>query len=363
MTFLKSLRAAILLAASLLLFLPAYSAETSLTSRGTGIINSPNIQKAEEAAKQDAYTKAMTQHALKLVPLSSAYAVLNRIPWFISDRGMQDASVIRLISKNQQLNIVYVTYEFRVKDDPLRQWISTNKFDVAAESRPRVLIAVTTTAAGENSREWWNTNGKKKYSGFESKLASELTQWGENVFTEAHESRAGGAEPITIASLFKADLLLSGNIRIQSLGGSMNQCILKLNLIDVANRTVIGSWNLSRKAELQAKDMYGLIISTILDELRQKIDQKITIASIPAFETTICIDNIKNRESYQKVYNALVSTDGVLEIQISNIYGHSICHMAKIKGTINDIMQNFKNRNIPGIDIQIKDDYARLIIE
>jgi hypothetical protein len=363
MTFSRILRAAILLAASLLLFLPAYSAETSLTSQGTGIINSPNIQKAEEAAKQDAYTKAMTQHALKLVPQSSAYAVLNKLPGLLTERGMQDATVIRLVSKNQQLNIVYVTYTFTLKDDFLRQWISTNKFDVPAEFRPRIMLAVTTSATGESSREWWNSTGKKKYSGFESRLASELSQWGENVFIEAPESRAGGAEPITIASLFKADLLISGNIRIQSLGGSMNQCILKLNLIDVANRAVIGSWNLSRKAELPGKDMYGLIISTILDELRQKIDQKITIASIPAFETTICIDNIKNHESYQKVYEALSETEGILELQTNSIYDHSICHRAKIKGTLNDIMQNFKNRNIPGIDIQIKDDSARLVIE
>jgi hypothetical protein len=363
MTLTKSLRAAIILAASLLISLPAYPAEITLTSQGTGIINSPNIQKAEEAAKQDAYTKALTQHALKLVPQSSAYAVLNKLPGLISERGMQDATVIRLVSKNQQLNFVYVTYEFTVKDDFLKQWISTNRFDVAAEFRPRVMLAVTTTAPGESSREWWNSTGIKKYSGFEKMLASVLAQWGENVFTEAPESRAGGVEAITIASLFKADLLLSGSIRIQPLGGTMNQCILKLNLVTVPGKAVIGSWNLSKKAELPIKDMYGLVISSIQDELKQKIDQKITIASIPSFETTICIDNIKNHESYQRVYEAVASTNGVLEIQISSIYSHSICHRVKIKGTLDEIMRNFKNKNIPGIDIQIKDDSARLIIE
>ncbi len=359
----NGLRAAVILAASLLISLPAYPAETTLTSQGTGIINSPNIQKAEEAAKQDAYTKALTQYVLKLVPQSSAYAVLNKLPGLITERGMQDATVIRLVSKNQQLNFVYATYEFTVKDDFLKQWISTNRFDVAAEFRPRVMLAVTTTAPGESSREWWNSPGKKKYSGFESKLASELAQWGENIFTEAPESRAGGVEAITIASLFKADLLLSGSIRIQPLGGTMNQCTLKLNLVTVPGKAVIGSWNLSKKAELPVKDMYGLVISSILDELRQKIDQKITTASIPSFETTICIDNIKNHESYQKVYDAVASTNGVLEIQISSIYSHSICHRAKIRGTLDEIMQNFKSKNIPGVDIQIKDDSARLVIE
>lgn len=363
MTLTKSLRAAIILAACMLTSLPVYSAEITLTSQGTGIINSPSIQKAEESAKQDAYSKAMTQHALKLVPQSSAYAVLNKLPVLMSERGMQDATVIRLVSKNRQTNVVYATYEFTVKDDFMRQWISANKFDIPAESRPRIMLAVSTTAPGEKNREWWNSTGKIKYSGFESRLASELSQWGENVFIEAPESRAAGAVPITIASLFKAELLLSGSIRVQSLGGSMNQCILKLNLVNVPGKTVIGSWNLSKKAELPVNDMYGLVISSILDELRQKIDQKITLTTTPSFITTICIDNIRDHESYQRVYDALVSTDGVMEIQISSIYGHSICHTAKIKGTLEDIMLSFKSKNLPGIDIQIKDDSARLIIE
>lgn len=363
MTLTKSLRAAIILAACLLTALPSYSAEITLTSQGTGIINSPSIQKAEEAAKQDAYSKAITQHALKLVPQSSAYAVLNKLPVIISERGMQDATVIRLVSRNRQANVVYATYEFTVRDDFLKQWITANKFDIPAEFRPRIMLAVTTTAPGEKNREWWNATGNKKYSGFESRLATELSQWGENVFMEAPESRAAGAIPITIAALFKADLLISGSIRIQPLGGSMNQCILKLNLVSVPGGTVTGSWNITKKAELPVNDMYGLVISSILDELRQKIDQKIKLTSIPAFITTICIDNIINHESYQRVYDALASTDGVMEIQIMSIYGHSICHTAKIKGTLEDIMLNFKNKNIPGIDIQIKDDSARLIIE
>jgi hypothetical protein len=363
MTLKMSLRAAIILAACLLTTLPAYSAEITLTSQGTGIINSPSIQKAEEAAKQDAYSKALTQHALKLVPQSSAYAVLNRLPVLLSERGMQDATVIRLVSKSRQANVIYATYEFTVRDDFLKQWISASKFDVPAEFRPRILLAVTTNVPGEKNREWWNTTGNKKYSGFESRLATELSQWGENVFMGAPESRAAGAVPITIAALFKADLLISGSIRIQPLGGLMNQCILKLNLVNVPGGAVIGSWNLSKKAELPVNDMYGLVISSILDELRQNIDQKITALPTPTFATTICIDNIRNHESYQRVYDALASTDGVMEIQIMSIYGHSICYTAKIKGTLEDIMLSFKNKNIPGIDIQIKDDSARLIIE
>lgn len=363
MTLTKSLRAAIILAACLLAALPSYSAEITLTSQGTGIINNPSIQKAEEAAKQDAYSKAITQHALKLVPQSTAYSVLKKLPVLISERGMQDATVIRLVSKNRQANVIYATYEFTVNDDFLKQWISANKFDIPAEFRPRIMLAVTTTAPGEKNREWWNATGNKKYSGFESRLATELSQWGENIFMEAPESRAAGADPIMIASLFKADLLISGSIRIQPVGGSMNQCILKLNLVNVAGRSVTGTWNISKKAELPVKDMYGLVISSILDDLRQKIDQKITALPTPSFTTTICIDNIKNHESYQRVYDALASTDGVMEIQIKSIYGHSICHTAKIKGTLEDIMLSFKNKNLPGIDIQIKDDSARLIIE
>ncbi|HEY9162867.1 MAG TPA: hypothetical protein VIS94_17460 [Desulfomonilia bacterium] len=363
MTPTKSLKAAVILAACLLTALPSYSAEIILTSQGTGIINSPSIQKAEEAAKQDAYSKAITKHALKLVPQSSVYAVLNKLPGLITERGMQDATVIRLVSKNRQANVVYATYEFTMKDDFLKQWISANRFDIPAEFRPRIILAVTTNSPSEKNREWWNSTGNKKYSVFESRLATELSQWGENVFMEAPESRAAGADPIMIASLFKADLLVSGSIRIQSLGGSMNQCILKLNLVNVSSKSVIGSWNLSKKAEMPVNDMYGLVISSILDDLRQKIDQKITAVSTPAFVTAICIDNIRNHESYQRVYDALASTDGIMEIQISSIYGHSICHTAKIKGTLEDIMLSFKNKNLPGIDIQIKDDSARLIIE
>ncbi len=77
----------------------------------------------------------------------------------------------------------------------------------------------------------------------------------------------------------------------------------------------------------------------------------------------ICLISRPRWQPYQRIYDALASTDGIMEIQIKSIYGHSICHTAKIKGTLEDIMLSFKNKNLPGIDIQIKDDSARLIIE
>jgi len=361
MRFLKNLAAAFLLAAAMLIPLSAH-AEVTLTSEGTGIISSPNIQKALDEAKQDAYLKALTQYALNLAAQSLQYAVMKTFPELVRERGMKDATVIRLVSKNVQVNAVHATYEFRIDDGFIKEWLNLNRYDVPQELRPRVLLAITTSTPGEPVGQWWLNAAQKKYSAFETQLAEELALWGENVFKEAPDSRAVGIDALTVASLFKADLLLSGSVKVQRAASPVNTCTLKLDLVDVASKTVLSSWNISKKAELNSNELYSIIISAVITDIRSKLDSRITNVRIPQFEATICVDNIKSYQSYQNCFEALASTQGISDIEKSSIFGHSICHKARIKGTLDEIMRNFKDKNISA-DIQIKDDTAHIVIE
>jgi hypothetical protein len=361
MRFLKNSVAAFLLAAAMLIPLTAL-ADVTLTSEGTGIISSPNIQKALDEAKQDAYSKALTQYALTLAAQSMQYAVMKTFPELIRERGMKDATIIRLVSKNIQVNAVHATYEFRTDDGFIKEWLKINRYDVPQELRPRVLLAITVSTPGEAAGQWWQNATQKKYSVFESQLAAELALWGENVFTHAPDSRAVGIDALTVASLFKADLLISGTVKVQRGANSVNSCTLKLDLVDVASKTVLSSWNITKKAELNLNELYSIIISAVIVDIRSKLDSRISNVRVPQFEATICIDNIKSYQSYQNCFEALASTQGITEIQKSSIFGHSICHKAKIKGTLDEIMRNFKDKNISA-DIQIKDDSAHIVIE
>ena len=48
--------------------------------------------------------------------------------------------------------------------------------------------------------------------------------------------------------------------------------------------------------------------------------------------------------------------------QISSIRGHSICHVARIKGRLEDVMQAFQSKQASLVDILVKDGAARIVV-
>lgn len=162
----------------------AASAASVLSAQGAAVIEGGNISLAEKIAIQDAYAKAVTMEALKSVAPSSTYAVTKKF-LFLASRGTQDITQYKITARSQQAAYLYLTVEFHINDAFLRDWITQNKYHVPASLRPRILIAVSSNAPGEGLHEWWYMKGRKGYSLFESQLAAELAQWGENVFSQA----------------------------------------------------------------------------------------------------------------------------------------------------------------------------------
>jgi hypothetical protein len=347
------------------LFLPfSARAESIISAQGVASIEGDNVAQAENLAMQDAFHKAIIQESVRNVPQSSVFALLKKLPIFLSSRGTQDISQYKITARTQQGSILSLTVEFRVNDVYLRDWISAQNFTVPSAFRPRILLAVSCNAPGEGLHEWWYLKGKKGYALFESQLALELAQWGENVFKEAPELGvlASGADPLILALKFKADLLIQGSVWFTTLGGNLYQCTLNLNLIDVNTKASLGAWSLTRRGDLSVQDMYAVLISSLLEDLRTRIAQRIVKIAPMIAARQVCIEGIRDFGMHQKLLDALSGLDGVEDIEINTIQGHSICHTIRIKGRLEDIMQNLKSKRIADIDIQVKDDTAHIVI-
>jgi len=302
--------------------------------------------------------------ALKSVAPSSTYAVTKKLPLFLASRGTQDITQYKITARSQQAAYLYLTVEFHINDAFLRDWITQNKYHVPASLRPRILIAVSSNAPGEGLHEWWYMKGRKGYSLFESQLAAELAQWGENVFSQAPDlgMLASGADPQLLAARFGAVLLIKGSLRFTSLGGGLNQCHLNLNLIDVGTKASLGSWTLTRRSDLPVADMQASLIAAISEDLRGRIAPRISAVAPLQASYPICIEGFQNYGVYQKIVEALSAMEGVDSIEISSIRGHAICHVARIKGRLEDVMQAFQAKQASLVDIMVNDGAARIVI-
>jgi len=340
------------------------SAESVLSAQGTAVIEGGNVSLAEKIAIQDAYAKAVTLEVLKSVPPSSTYAVTKKLPVFLASRGTQDVTQYKITARSQQGAYLYLTVEFRINDAFLRDWIAQYKYNVPQAFRPKILIAVSSNTPGEGPHEWWYMKGKKGYSLFESQVAAELALWGENVYVQAPDLGvlASGAEPQLLAARFGAGLLLKGTLRYTALGNGLNQCNLNLNLIEVNSKAVLGSWTLTRRSDLPAADIQTSLIAAFSEDLRNRIASRITAITPPQASYPICIEGFHDYASYQKIVDELSTMEGVESIEISSIRGHAICHIALIKGRLEDVMQAFQTRQASLVDILVKDGAARIVI-
>lgn len=339
------------------------SAENLLSAQGMAAIENGNTTQAEKYAIQNAYAKAVTLEALRGAPQSCFYAVVKKLPVLLAGRGMQDVTQYKITARSQQGNYLFLTVEFKINDGFLRDWIASQKLNVPSAFRPRIMIAVSSNTPGEGQHEWWYFKGKKGYSLFESQLANELTLWGENVYRETPNLGvlASGADPQLLAERFGAGLLIKGTLKYAPPSSGQNQCTLNVSLIDVGTKAVLGTWSLSRRSDLAVADMQAALIAAISEDLRNRITPRIAAITQPMASRAICIEGIRDFAAYQKIVDSLSSLDGVEALEISSIRGHAICHTARIKGRLEDIMQAFQAKQTKGVDILVKDDVARIV--
>ena len=286
-----------------------------------------------------------------------------KLPTFLATRGTQDITQYKITARSQQASYLYLTVEFRINDTFLHEWLAKNKYHVPQAFRPKILIAVSSNAPGEGLHEWWYMKGRKGYSLFETQLAADLAQWGENVFIQAPNLGvlASGAEPLILASRFGAELLITGTLQYTALGSGLNQCNLNLNLIDVNTKAVLGSWKLTRRSDLPAADIQASLIAAFSEDLRNRIMPRITSVSQPRTSYPICIEGMRDYAGYQNIVDSLSAIEWVENIEINSIKGHAICHTARIKGSLEDVMKSFQTRQ-PYTDILIRDGSANIII-
>lgn len=364
MSGMQRLRAVLALLLALLTPPGVLCAATVLTAQGTAAIEGGNIAQSEKNAIQDAYYKAVTQEALRTTPQSSALTVLKKLPALLASRGMQDVTQYKIIARAPQAAVLFLTVEFRINDAFLRDWIAAQKLDVVPVLRPRILVAVSSNAPAEGLHEWWYLKGKKGYSLFESMLAADLAQWGENVFQEAPNIGvlASGADPFLLASRFGASLLLHGTLRYTPLSAGLYQCTLSLNLSDVTSHAKLGAWTLTRKGDMPAADLYAGMIGAISEDVRARIAPRIVKLPPVAAARQVCIENIRDHATYQKILDVLTGLEGVEGIEPNRIAGHSICHTIRLKGRLEDTMQALQTRQAADVDIQVKDETAHIVI-
>jgi hypothetical protein len=104
--------------------------------------------------------------------------------------------------------------------------------------------------------------------------------------------------------------------------------------------------------------MNELMITAFLDKMRNEIVKKVVLVRPILSEKSLCISDIRDYDTYQSMINSLRSMDSVTKIAISRIQGHSICHSILIKGNLQDILDNLKQKQITQADMMVEGDKA-----
>ncbi|HWR68987.1 MAG TPA: hypothetical protein VN416_08205, partial [Desulfomonilia bacterium] len=150
-------------------------AEVSLITTGISSLVENKVSQAEKAAFDDALFKAYIETALKIVPGSSSKDLVLRLIGFVSARGTEDIIQYKIVSRSQIDNMLVLTMDIRMNDNPLREWLRSQSLTTPLSMRPRILLVITSRGPGLSERyEWWTTGMPKGYSTFEAQLAQRL---------------------------------------------------------------------------------------------------------------------------------------------------------------------------------------------
>ncbi|HVN71958.1 MAG TPA: hypothetical protein VMU10_08050 [Desulfomonilia bacterium] len=339
-------------------------AEVSLTVSGICATTGSDLSKAEKTAFDDALYKAYLDLALRQVPASASVDLIQKIKGFIAGRGTQDIIQYQIISRSQQDNVLILNLDLKINDAPLKDWLKTHAFTTPLGLRPSLLLTITTRGPGPAERyEWWSSSTPKGYSPFETQLAARLRNAGENIIdVPQHISLppASSDKTVTLASNLGASLLITGILTHKPSDATGLDSRLEISLIDVKMKRRITSSFISLKGTLDVKTMNELLITGVLDQIRSEIAKKVVVVTPVMREKGLCIEGIKDYETYDAIINAVRSLDTVAKISVSSIQGHSICHAIQIKGSLQDILDSLKQKKIAQADMLVEDNIASI---
>jgi hypothetical protein len=339
-------------------------AEVSLMVSGISAIAGSNISQAEKIAYDDAFYKAYLDLALKQVPASSAVDLAQKLKGFVASRGTQDIIQYQIVSRSQQDNVLILSLDLKVNDIPLKEWLQSQTFTTPLGLRPLILLAMTTRGPGPAERyEWWSAAKTKGYSPFETLLALRLKNAGENVSEVPQRiavQPAGPDRTVAVAANLGAQLVITGTITHRSSDALNLDSRMDISLIDVKTRQRLFNSTIALKGTVDVKTMNELLITAVLEQLRSEITRKVVVIKPVISDKELCIEGVKEFDTYQSMFNSLRSMDTVTRIAISRIQGHTICHTLQIKGSLQDILDSLKQKHVTQADIMVEGNMASI---
>jgi hypothetical protein len=341
-------------------------AEVSLVVSGISAITGSNISQAEKFAYDDAFYKTYLELALKQVPASSAVDLSQKLKGFVASRGTQDIIQYQIVSRSQQDNVLILSLDLRINDTPLKEWLKAQAFTTPLGLRPLILLAITTRGPSPAERyEWWSAAKPKGYSPFETQFALMLKNAGENVSELPQRIAVLPAVPertVAVAANSGANLVITGTITHRSSDALSLDSRMDISLIDVKSRQRLFNSTISLKGTIDVRTMNELLITAVLDQMRSEITKKVVVITPVISEKELCIEGVKEFDTYQSMFNTLRSMDTVTKIAVSRIQGHTICHTLQIKGTLQDIIGSLKQKQIVQADMIVNGDTASIHI-
>ena len=337
-------------------------AEVSLVVSGISVITGNNISQAEKFAYDDAFYKAYLEVALKLVPASSAVDLSQKLKGFVSSRGTQDIIQYQIVSRSQQDNVLILSLDLKINDTALKEWLKAQALTTPLGLRPLILLAITTRGPGPSDRyEWWSSAKPKGYSPFETQLVLRLRNAGENISEVPQHIAvlpAGPDRPVAVAANSGAHLVIIGTITHKSSDALTLDSHMNISIIDVRTRQRLFNSTITLKGTFDVKTMNELLITAVLDQMRTEITKKVAVITPILREKELCIEGVKEFDTYQSLFNTLRSMDTVTKIAVSRIQGHTICHTLQIKGSLQDILDSLKQKQIAQADMMVDGDVA-----
>ncbi len=338
--------------------------ETVISVHGIGAVEQENLARAEQTALDDSFRKGLFTLALENVSASALYALGQTFPDFLRSRGLQDITQYQITSRSRHYEVLDLTVELKIAGDHLHEWLRSRTLDIPRELRPRIVLMVSTFGPGaDESYEWWTQRAKPAYSPFEATLAGLLDRWGENVIlVPARPKRTILGEPdlFTMAENLGASLLVTGSIGYTPLEETLHGCVAELHLMDVPSRTQLATWSLSHRGDFQLEVMNTLMAGDMLEQLRARIIYSLLSTSPVVMTRRLDIENLRDYGTYRAIVDTLTAMEGVEWLTIREIRGHSIGHVLRMRGTLEDLLDNLKRKQIIEMDIEITDEGATL---
>jgi len=345
---------------------PPLHGNTELVVFGIGDIQNGNLAQAEQTALDDAFEKAFFLMSLRYVPNSAVYALIHKLPAYTTIRNMQDITQYKIISRSQQYDILRLTVSLVINEETLQEWLISQTLTTPRKQRPKILLMISSHGPGnQETYEWWNRAAKNVYSPFELQFVQDLNEWGENVFEKPprlKSMRFGQVDPFSIAGKFGADFLLTGSISYTPVLEELYECVFDISLLDVNKGSSAGAWTISHRGDITINEMNALMIDNAINLIQPRMAHKILSTSPIYMTKTMCIKGINNYITYQTIINSLSSMDSVSDIGIESIKEHTICHTMKIRGSLEDAMENLRREQIIEMDIEFQDDGAVVTI-